>query len=124
VSGTDRRDRSGSAHLLAEFRSADFGAEAPELRNSYAELADKTRFGAEILRYLLDDEGNILSRDRAVGGQADLEILRYNSAMMGKVWVVAARQYKAKAVLTCIRSGLINAMVIDSEIADYLIRSS
>lgn len=121
VSGVDRRMSAGNTHLLAEFRSADYLAEAPELRNMYAELDDKSRFGAEVLRYLLDTEGNILSRDSAVGSQADLEILRYNSTVMGKSCVVAAHGYKAKAVLTCVRSKLANSLVIDSEIAEYLI---
>jgi DNA-binding transcriptional regulator LsrR (DeoR family) len=121
VSGVDRRTNAGNTHLLAEFRSADYLAEAPELRAMYAELDDKERFGAEVLRYLLDTDGNILSRDSAVGSQADLEILRYNSTVMGKCCIVAAHQYKAKAVLTCIRSKLANSLVIDSEIAEYLV---
>lgn len=121
VSGVDRRDRSGQPHLYAEFRSADYFAEAPDLRAAYAELPDKARFGAELLRYLLDENGGILSRDSDVGSQADLDILRYNVDMIGKVCIVAAREYKAKAVLTCLKNRLANALVIDREIAEYLL---
>jgi DNA-binding transcriptional regulator LsrR (DeoR family) len=121
VSGVDRRNRAGSSHLLAEFRSADYAVEAPTLRTAYATLDDKAAFGAELLRYLLDTDGRIISRDETVGSQIDLDILRYNSDMIGRVCIVAARQYKAKAVLTCIQNRLANVIVIDSEIANYLI---
>lgn len=119
VSGVDRRERSGRSYLYAEFRSADYGAEAPDLRAAYAELKDG--FGAELLRYLLDEHGQVISSDPAVGAQVDLDILRYNCAMIGKVCVVAARAYKARAVATCIRNGLANSIVVDSEIGAYLV---
>jgi DNA-binding transcriptional regulator LsrR (DeoR family) len=120
VSGVDRRSPSGSTHLLAEFRSADYALEAPDLRSAYGALDDKSRFGAELLRYLLDREGNIISRDSGVGAQVDLDILRYNCAMIGRVCMVAAGAYKALGVLTCIQNRLVNSLVIDSEIASYL----
>jgi DNA-binding transcriptional regulator LsrR (DeoR family) len=37
------------------------------------------------------------------------------------VWLVAARLYKAEAVYMAVQNGLANALVIDSEIATYLI---
>ena len=123
ASGVDRRHVSGEAHLLAQFRSADYLSEAPDLREHYADLSDKGQFGAEILRYLIDSSGQILSRDESVGNQAELEILRYVSAH-GRVCLVAACGYKAKAVLTCVKNRLVNALVIDSEIAEYLLASS
>lgn len=121
VSGVDRRDRNGQAHLLAEFRSADYQAEAPELRDAYAHLADKKQFGAELLRYLLDTQGAILSHDPAVGAQVDLDILRYHSQVMGRVCLIAARAYKAGAIATCLQAGLANALVIDREIAERVL---
>jgi transcriptional regulator with XRE-family HTH domain len=120
VSGVDRRDRVGSAHVFTEFRSADYEAEAPDLRTEYAELDDKTQFGAELLRMLIDTHGSILSRDPATAGQVDLDVLRYHSEMMDSVCVVAACGYKAKAVKTCVENRLANVLVIDSEIAQYL----
>jgi len=123
TSGVDRRHVSGEAHLLAQFRSADYLSEAPDLREHYADLSDKDQFGAEILRYLIDSSGQILSRDESVGHQAELEILRYVSAH-GRVCLVAACGYKAKAVLTCVKNRLVNALVIDSEIAEYVLTSS
>lgn len=123
TSGVDRRYVSGETHLLAQFRSADSLSEAPDLREHYADLSDKEQFGAEILRSLIDGAGQILSRDQTVGHQADLEILRYVSAH-GRVCLVAACGYKAKAVLTCVKNHLVNALVIDSEIAEYLLAQS
>jgi DNA-binding transcriptional regulator LsrR (DeoR family) len=120
TSGVDRRHMSGEAHLLAQFRSADYLSEAPDLREHYADLHDKEQFGAEILRTLIDSEGHVLSRDQTVGNQADLEILRYVSAH-GRVCLVAACGYKARAVHTCLKNQLVNTLVIDSEIAEYLL---
>jgi DNA-binding transcriptional regulator LsrR (DeoR family) len=124
VSGVDRRDWSSMDHILAEFRSADYLAEAPDLRSSYAQLENKAGFGGELLRYLLDVDGNIIKRDSSVSQQVDLELLRYNSTGIGKVCIIAARRYKARAVLTCVRSRLANSLVIDSEIADYLLQNT
>ncbi|MBI5929035.1 MAG: helix-turn-helix domain-containing protein [Chloroflexi bacterium] len=121
VSGVDRRDGTGTSHLLTEFRSADYAAEAPFLRNAYAQLPDKNRFGGELLRYLLDTEGQILSHDSAVGSQVSLDILRYNSDMIGRVCLIAARGYKALPILTCLNHHLANAVVIDREIAETIL---
>ncbi len=124
VSGVDRRDGTGESHLLTEFRSADYAAEAPFLRHAYAQLPDKSRFGGELLRYLLDTEGQILSHDEAVGSQVNLDILRYNSDMIGRVCLIAARRYKALPILTCLKHRLANAVVIDREIAETLLDES
>jgi DNA-binding transcriptional regulator LsrR (DeoR family) len=121
VSGVNRRERWGKSHLLAEFRSADYNAEAASLREAYSQLPDHQRFGAELLRYLLDQEGRVIGSDSTVGNQIDLDTLRYHSEIMGRVWIIAASPYKAQAVLTCVRSGLANALVIDSEIAETLL---
>ncbi|MBZ0318749.1 MAG: helix-turn-helix domain-containing protein [Anaerolineae bacterium] len=122
VSGVDRRDGTGESHLLTEFRSADYAAEAPFLRDAYARLPDKSRFGGELLRYLLDTEGQILSYDEAVGSQVNLDILRYNSDMIGRVCLIAARRYKAMPILTCLNHRLANAVVIDREIAESILK--
>jgi DNA-binding transcriptional regulator LsrR (DeoR family) len=122
VSGVNRRERWGKSHLLAEFRSADYHAEAASLREAYSHLPDKQRFGAELLRYLLDQGGTVIGRDSTVGNQIDLDTLRYHSEIMGRVWIIAASLYKAQAVLTCVRNGLANALVIDSEIGEELLK--
>ena len=44
-----------------------------------------------------------------------------SSDMIGKVCIVAARQYKAHAVETCIKAGLANCLAIDAEIAESLL---
>jgi DNA-binding transcriptional regulator LsrR (DeoR family) len=121
VSGVDRRDRQGNAHFLAEFRSADYEVEAANLRLEYAALEEKENFGGEVLRYMLDTQGNIMGRDPDAAGQIGLDILRYNSDMVGTVCIVAACGYKAKPVFTCLENRLVNALVIDSEIAQFIL---
>lgn len=117
ASGVERRLPGGGTHPLTEFRSADFAIEAPDLRQAYAELDEPARFGGELLRTLIDTDGQVIGRDLAVDHQADLDILRYAVAMLGTVCLVAAGAYKARPVLTCLRNGLVNVVVIDAEIA-------
>lgn len=125
VSGVGRRDRTVKSHLLMDFRTADYAYDSSYLRDRYAALADKQEsFGGELLSYMLDENGKIISWDQARVWQIDLDILRYNSDLIGKVCIVAARGYKAKAVHTCIANGLANALVIDTEIADFLIEET
>ena len=121
VSGVDRRDRQGDAHFFAEFRSADYELEAPDLRLEYAQLADKTAFGGELLRYLINEHGEIVGRDPDVGSQVDLAILRHTSDRIGTVCLVAASPYKARATYICLKNRLVNALVIDSDIAAYIL---
>ena len=121
ASGVDRRLPGGGIHRLTEFRSADFAIEAPDLRQAYADLDEPARFGGEILRTLVDTDGRVIGRDRAVDRQADLDVLRYAVAMLGTVCLVCAGAYKARPVLTCLRNGLVNAVVIDAEIAEAVL---
>jgi DNA-binding transcriptional regulator LsrR (DeoR family) len=122
VSGIDRRDRHGEAHFFAEFRSADYELEAPDLRLEYAHLADKTTFGGELLRYLINERGEVVGRDPDVGSQVDLAVLRHTTDRIGTVCLVAASLYKARATYTCLKNRLVNALVIDSEIAESILQ--
>jgi DNA-binding transcriptional regulator LsrR (DeoR family) len=122
ASGVDRRDRYGDAHFFAEFRSADYELEAPDLRLEYAQLADKNGFGGELLRYLINERGEVVGRDPDVGSQIDLDILRHNSTGIGTVCLVAASAYKARVTYTCLQNRLVNGLVIDSEIAGYILK--
>jgi DNA-binding transcriptional regulator LsrR (DeoR family) len=121
VSGVGRRDRTTNAHPLTDFRTADYSFDSTYLRDLYAGLENKAAFGGEILSYLLDFDGNIIGWDKERVWQISLDVLRYNSDLIGKVCIVAARHYKARAVETCIRSGLANVLVIDNEIAEALL---
>lgn len=121
VNGVGRRDRTTNAHPLTDFRTADYSFDSQYLRDLYAQLENKSSFGGEILSYLLDAEGKIIGWDKERVWQINLELLRYNSDMIGKVCIVAARQYKAHAVETCIKAGLANCLAIDTEIAESLL---
>lgn len=124
VNGVGRRDRTLKTHPLTDFRTVDYAFDSAYLRDKYAELPDKTKFGGEVLGYLLNTQGEILDWDKGRVWALDLDVLRYNSDLVGKVVVVAARDYKAQAVETCLRGGLCNALVIDTEIADHLLHTS
>ena len=121
VNGIGRRDRNVNNHPLTDFRTADYTYDSSYLRDRYAELSDKDAFGGELLSVMVDTQGNIIDYDAGRVWQVDLDVLRYNADMVGRVCIVAARDYKAPAVQTCLQARLANALVIDSEIADYLI---
>jgi DNA-binding transcriptional regulator LsrR (DeoR family)/plasmid maintenance system antidote protein VapI len=123
VNGVGRRDRTLKNHPLTDFRTVDYAFDSAYLRDKYADLPDKSRFGGELLSYLLDVDGNIIDWDQRRVWQISLDILRYNSDLVGKVVIVAARDYKAQAVRTCLHSGLCNALVIDDEIAQTLLEA-
>lgn len=122
VSGVGRRDRTANAHPLTDFRTADYSYDSTYLRDLYAQLENKSVFGGEILSYLIDNQGDILGWDKDRVWQISLDLLRYNSDLIGKVCIVAARRYKARAVETCVRAGLVNMLVIDTEIAKILLQ--
>lgn len=122
VNGIGRRDRTANAHPLTDFRTADYSYDSAYLRDKYAALPDKNKFGGELLSYMLDKKGEIITYDDQRVWQIDLNVLKYMSDMIGRVCIVAARDYKAEAVLTCVRAGLANMLVIDSEIATFLLR--
>ncbi|MCI0711446.1 MAG: helix-turn-helix domain-containing protein [Chloroflexi bacterium] len=121
VNGVGRRDRTLKSHPLTDFRTVDYAFDSAYLRDKFAELEDKEAFGGEVLSYLIDTNGETIGWDEKRVWQVDLEVLRYNSDLVGKVVIVAARHYKAQAVETCIKNGLANALVIDNEIGEYLV---
>lgn len=117
VNGVGRRDRTVHNHPLTDFRTADYAYDSTYLRDRYAELNQPDRFGGELLSVMIDVDGQPIATDEKRVWTVDLDVLRYNADLVGRVCVVAARDYKAQAVETCLRTGLANAVVIDAEIA-------
>lgn len=86
------------------------------------------RFAGDVLGIALNDAGESIDPDvQAVNDDAvftiGLEKLR-NLTKMNRTWLIAALPYKRRAVLMALKSGLVNSLVIDSEIADYLITAT
>lgn len=85
------------------------------------------QFGGEILGLLVDEHGQLVGDEgfqhdmQALSTRVSLDTLK-RTAQGRKVWLIAAREYKAKPTLAAIRGGYINALVIDSEIATYLLQ--
>lgn len=117
------RQKTGVQHLQNEFRSADRYIDAPIIRQEYARNNNRENIAGEILGYLINRDGSVISQLGHFHA-VDLEQLRFCNAYTGKVWIVAARKYKANAVLAAIKSGLANCLVIDQEIAKFLIDTS
>jgi DNA-binding transcriptional regulator LsrR (DeoR family) len=114
----------GDTHNGHRLYSADY--ETHRLLNLQQQLGTKSDdFKLEILGLFIDLNGNILLEENNKYesnkiAQKGLNILR-SIVQQGYVWVIAAGHYKADAVLTALELKLTNALIIDGEIADYLI---
>jgi DNA-binding transcriptional regulator LsrR (DeoR family)/DNA-binding XRE family transcriptional regulator len=130
VNGYGRRNRSLSleeAPMGVQLRSADL-SEGKEMRELLQLLQKRNlldEFAGELLGLFLDIDGNIVGDGeieanlRAITYQVNREALK-RVAEVARVWIVAAREYKAKPTLMALNSKLANCLVIDSEIAEWL----
>jgi transcriptional regulator with XRE-family HTH domain len=125
----DLADRPNSDFARPEFDPATFTSIT--LRQIYGglDLAGYSReFEGEVLGYMLNAKGKLVGPEdvQAANRDAvfaiDLQLLP-RIARDSLVWVIAAGGYKRRAVLMAIRCGLANSLVIDEEIADYLIEN-
>lgn len=124
--------RSSRNHTTAadtgDFRTADFG-EFARLRRVYQRLATpeiRERIAGTFLGFVFDQDGRLI--DEMMDG-ANEEVRQISLAhwrainARGQVWVVAARRYKALPVWAAVRSGLANSLVIDNEIAEFMLEA-
>jgi transcriptional regulator with XRE-family HTH domain len=91
----------------------------------------KDDFAVEILGLMLNDNlqivGNKDAQDynlRQIYTIIGPDRLQQLVASGDKVWIVAAGHHKRQPTLTALKTGLANALVIDSEIAEYLIQNA
>lgn len=126
VNGPNRKSRARLASDRSEFRTSDFEIDSPQLREIYNELLktnEVDKCAGELLGRMINLDGKQMMDDNKYNHVygIDLDTLGKDAAFFGLSWLVAARQYKAKAVLASLKSGLANALVIDNDIADYLL---
>ena len=130
VNGIGRAQTWEGEHLefVEEFRAANYEAALTPLSEMYKYLRETnnhTDFGGELLGWMLDSNGNrydvLADLQQEHSQSVDLSQIRDLASYGGVVWVIATRRYKANAVLAIIKSGLANAVVIDREIAKFLL---
>jgi DNA-binding transcriptional regulator LsrR (DeoR family) len=123
-----KKSRKGvERELFNEFRSADYSFPLNDLERLFEMLkmtGVEDRFAGEVVGLMLDENGaplpEIETDNRQFVFPNNLSYLK-KAAQDRFVWLVAARLYKAEAVYMAVQNGLANALVIDSEIATYLI---
>lgn len=129
MNGLGRSSRSqATAADTGDFRTADFG-EFARLRRVYQRLATpqiRERIAGTLLGFVFDKDGRLIDEmmegaNQEVG-QISLAHWRAINAR-GQVWAVAARRYKALPVWVAVRSGLANSVVIDNEIAEFMLEA-
>ena len=99
---------------------------APKLlQEMYRDLEQRGllgEFGGSILGWMLNDGGEPIGSNEI---QKIIFTPRLDTLMriasFGDAWLLAAKGYKGRAVRMAIRNGFANSLVIDSEIAHYLI---
>lgn len=130
VNGVHHRSSNSFEERFRDLLSSDYSTSG----NTYkifralqeAESDESGRFAGEVLGYLLD------SQSRIIGTSALEDIQKLQSdaislhslsriALMGNVWLIASRLYKAKATMMALRNGLVSSVVIDNTIANYLV---
>lgn len=111
-----------------DFRPVDYSERGTtyDLYQAVLKQGLKDEFGGEVLGLLVDRYGNLIGDEtlqnqmRQAATQIQLDTLR--KMIEGRrVWVVAAKRYKAEAVHALLRGRLANALVIDSEIARHIL---
>lgn len=130
VSGIDHSD---SDHFVfqGDFYSSDGEHISRLYTQMYSELQDQAvadQIAGEMLGHMFDAEGRQLgtpewrrSYDRILF-TIGFEDLR-RAAATSYVWLIAAGHNKRRSVLAAVSSKLVNSLVIESDIADYLIRA-
>jgi len=87
------------------------------------------KVAGEFLGLYLDDRGemaddaDVIRENRAMAFQIDLRLLR-EVTNRGHVYLLAAGGEKARAAAMVVRSGFANRLVIDCDIADYLLEGT
>jgi DNA-binding transcriptional regulator LsrR (DeoR family) len=127
MNGLGRSSRNHrTASDMDDFRTADFG-EFARLRRVYQRLTTpemRERIGGSFLGFVFDKQGRLI--DEIMEG-ASQEVQQISLSLWkaingrGRVWVVAARLYKALPVWVALRTGLANSLVIDNEIAEFIL---
>lgn len=95
------------------------------LQDAYQKLRDKSQFAGEALGMMLNSKGQIIEQIadinlREVYTPLTPERLG-NVTYKRDVWAVAAGKHKCQPILNAIRNNLVNGLIIDSEIAQFLI---
>ncbi|MCC6612977.1 MAG: helix-turn-helix domain-containing protein [Anaerolineae bacterium] len=129
VNGSGRKSRARLiASRLDQFRAADYGT-LGTMTGLYVNLLEKgldNVLAGEFLGLLFDEGAKaieeMVEESSRVFFQVDLNYIS-DIALEGLIWIVAAGLYKAKPISVLIKNQLVNAVVIDSEIADYLIEA-
>ncbi len=120
VSGIGRKSRQDDEWSMnRQLRTSDSVIESTSLQNIVRNLDyDQLETSVwETLGVLLNHRSEILGKETS---HIDLSILRDN-VYTGNVWIVAARSYKAVPIIHALQTGIANALVVDSEIAERML---
>jgi DNA-binding transcriptional regulator LsrR (DeoR family) len=132
LNAAGRKSRDTTLDTLNQFRAGDGTDAIGYFRKLYNEIISNgldTEVVGEVLGLLVNSHAQLVGTEqikrkyRDLVFQIDFDILR-RIADTRRSYVIAARGYKAPAVLMVLKTGLVNSLVIDSEIAEYLIESS
>ncbi len=130
VSGIDHSDME---HFVSqrEFVSSDGEHVSRLYTQMYSELQEQGvahQMAGETLGHIFDAEGRLIGQPTWRQSYQDILLtVSYDdlqrSALTSYVWLIAAGHHKRKAVLAATASKLVNSLVIDAEIADYIIQA-
>lgn len=131
VSGIDHSDLD---HFVfqGEFFSSDGEHVSRLYTQMYSELQEQGvahHVAGELLGHMFDAEGRLVGLPQWRQSYQDI-LLTVNfsdlqrAALTSYVWLIAAGHHKRKAVLAATASKIVNSLVIDADIAEYLIQAA
>lgn len=124
VSGRERVSLTGATDDVSQFQAADDTMAVPTILQQYQSIiaaGKKAEVSGEILGRIVDKQGDEFPFVRPGVSGLHLTHLKQIAATQ-VVFCVAAKAYKGQVVKTAIEKGIVNSLVIDKEIAEYLLR--
>lgn len=130
VSGIDKHEME---HLVIqdEFLSSDGEHISRLYTQMYSELQEQGvahQMIGELLGHMFDADGKLVGLPKWRESYKDILLtVNFNhlqrAALTSYVWLIAAGRHKRKAVLAATASKIVNSLVIDADIASYIIQS-
>lgn len=111
------------------FCASDYCTEIRYLSNLYngLDVNKRKKFAGELLGWMINTDGSLTIPEDTIRNfvySPELEMLKKAVTLRKRVWLIASRPHKQRIALAALKNCLVNALVIDKDIADYLLRNA
>lgn len=111
------------------FSASDYCTEIEYLSNAYYDLSgqQKKKVAGELLGWMINVDGSLANQPELIQKSVfalSIEKLKKAVEDRKRVWLLASRKHKQRVVLAALKNAIVNGIVIDAEIAKYLIENA